>query len=273
MQTLMSTNHSPSTPFSNLLAGMQREGDHHSIVLPEDWLQGRTAYGGLSASLCLEAVQRSLGELPPLRSAQFCFVGPATGQLKMVTEVLRKGKSTVLVAADLTGEAGLAVRSTFCFGLGRESAHAHQSFVMPDVPAPQACPSYYTWPGLVNFMNHFEGRLARGARPGTPGAKPEMTVWLRHRDAGDESSLVRLLSLADALPPPALVMSRSIPMISTMTWSMEMLAAQPHSDSGWWLVQATADTSREGYSAQSTVIWSPDGQPILVARQNVVIFG
>lgn len=269
----MSRSHLDLTTYSTLIAGMQREGDHHIISLPEDWLQGRTAYGGLSASLCLEAIQRSYDALPPLRSAQFCFVGPASGGLSISSQVLRKGKSTVLVASDLTGDSGLAVRATFCFGAGRESSHDHQSFVMPNVPAPEECPSYYTWPNRVNFMNHFEGQLALGARPGTPDAKPEMTVWLRHYDEGDESSLVRLLSLADALPPPALVMSQTVPIISTMTWNIEMLDAKPFSESGWWLVQARADTSQEGYSAQQTVIWRPDGKPVLVARQNVVIFG
>jgi hypothetical protein len=39
------------------------------------------------------------------------------------------------------------------------------------------------------------------------------------------------------------------------------------------LVQAIADTSREGYSSQSIVIWNSDGKPVLTSRQNVAIFG
>lgn len=41
------------TPFSTLTAVMQKEGDHQIINLPSDWLQGRTAYGGLIAGNCL----------------------------------------------------------------------------------------------------------------------------------------------------------------------------------------------------------------------------
>ena len=252
---------------------MQPNNDRHTITLPSDWLQGRTAYGGLSAALCLEATQRSVPDLPPLRSAQFCFVGPATGRLTVGADVLRRGKSTVLVGADLSGDGGLAVRSTLCFGTGRPSVHDYQNLAMPQVPGPKECPSYYVWPNRPNFMNHFDGRLVRGATPRTPGAKPEMTVWLRHYDTGDESSLVRLLALADALPPAAVILSTEHTPISTVTWSIDMLEGKPFSATGWWLVQATADTSREGYSAQSTVIWSPDGEPVLVARQNVAIFG
>jgi acyl-CoA thioesterase len=122
-------------------------------------------------------------------------------------------------------------------------------------------------------MNHFEGRLAGGALPGTPDMPPEMTVWLRHQERGDEPSLVRLIALADALPPAAMVMSKVLHPFITMTWSIDMLDAQPVTSDGWWLVKTKADTSQEGYSAQSTVIWNSDGQPVLVARQNVAIFG
>jgi hypothetical protein len=62
-------------------------------------------------------------------------------------------------------------------------------------------------------------------------------------------------------------------MISTMTWSIDTLDARPSTPTGWWLAQTVADTSREGYSAQSNVIWSSDGKPVLVAHQNVAIFG
>ena len=111
------------TPFSALTAAMLDDGDSHLITVPDDWLQGRTAYGGLSAAMTLEAIYRSEKDLPPLRSAQFCFIGPATGELRVSNSVLRKGKSTVVVGASLDGESGIAVRSTLCFGAGRESTH------------------------------------------------------------------------------------------------------------------------------------------------------
>ena len=264
---------SKMTPFSTLIDGMQQNVDCHSISLPTDWLQGRTAYGGLSAALCLEATHRGNENLPPLRSAQYCFVGPATGNLNISAQILRKGKSTTLVGCDMTGDSGLAVRSTLCFGASRPSSHHYQSLVMPQVAGPDDCPAYFNWTASPSFARHFDGRLAAGAMPRTNGAKPEMSVWLRHHDIGDETSMVRLLALADALPPAALVLATDPMPISTLTWSIDVLEAYPSNSTGWWLAQATCDTSREGYSAQETVIWSPDGKPVLVARQNVAIFG
>ena len=106
--------HATLTGFSKMLGTLAAVDDQFVISLPADWLQGRTAYGGLSASLCLEATLRAFADLPPLRSAQFAFIGPATGDLRITPKILRQGKSAVFTSVDLEGEAGLAVRATFC---------------------------------------------------------------------------------------------------------------------------------------------------------------
>lgn len=263
----------PQTPFSALIAALRAQADGYAIELPADWLQGRTAYGGLSAALCLEAALQAHAELPPLRSAQFCFIGPATGVLRMVPKLLRKGKSTVVLGVDLEGDSGLAARAALCFGASRPVAQDYASLRMPALPAPEAGPPYYSWPNRPNFMSHFDGRLAAGCRPGAPSQAPEMTVWLRHLDQGEGHPLVRLLALADALPPAALVLYEQAVPISTMTWSIDFLDAAPQTADGWWLAHAVADTAQQGYSAQRTTIWNRDGQPTLIARQNVVLFG
>jgi hypothetical protein len=188
------------TNFSRMLRTLERQADHFTIALPSDWLQGRTAYGGLSAALCLQATLRTFPDLPPLRSAQFSFIGPATGALRVTANMLRQGKSTAFTSADLEGENGLAARATFCFGADRSLAFNFANVPMPIGPSLEKSSSYYDWPTKPNFMSHFEGRLAAGARPGTPGARPEMLVWLRHRNEEIDGSLVSLLALADAYP-------------------------------------------------------------------------
>ena len=261
------------TPFSQLIQGLKEvDKDHHVVTVPSDWLQGRTAYGGLSAALCLEAVQRAIPGLPPLRSAQFAFIGPATGELRVTSSTLRAGRSSVFAGADLMGEDGLATRATFCFGRSRAVDHDHAEVPAPASPPLESLPDYFGWPGQPNFMSHFDGRLAAGAGPRTPGAEPRMLVWLRHRDEGVDPGMVSMLAMADALPPAAMVLFRAAAPISTMTWSIEILDPDFHSDTGWWLVKCTADTAQAGYSAQQTTIWSPDGKPVLIARQNVAIF-
>jgi hypothetical protein len=68
----------PMTEFSDLLRGMRRDGDAWTAPVSDDWLQGRTLFGGLSGALSLEAVAREFTDLPSLRSAQFALI-PGTG--------------------------------------------------------------------------------------------------------------------------------------------------------------------------------------------------
>ncbi len=113
--------------FTALMASMAADGETSSVTATEDWLQGRTIYGGLTAAFCLESVAQHFDELPPLRSAQFSFVGPASGTVMIRPTILRRGKSTVFVGVDLFGEAGLATRATLCYGMARPSSVAYSS--------------------------------------------------------------------------------------------------------------------------------------------------
>ena len=88
------------TEFSELMQGVRRDGAAWQVSVSDDWIQGRTIYGGLDAAICLETAQREFADLPPLRSAQFAFIGPATGKLRMTPSELRRGKSTVFAGVD-----------------------------------------------------------------------------------------------------------------------------------------------------------------------------
>ncbi len=212
-------------------------------------------------------------DLPPLRSAQFAFIGPASGPLSISASVLRRGKSAVFVAADLTGDAGLATRALLSFGVARDSKLAYANVPMPDVTAPESSEPFF--PGdrpTITFQQHFESRKGGAARPFSPGEEPEYLIWFRHRDAQARKGLVPLIALADAPPPASMVMFPQPAPISTMTWSMDMLSDAPMTDDGWWLVQSRAETAVQGYSAQMMTVWNARGEAVIAARQNVAIF-
>ncbi len=261
------------TSFTGLLAALAAEGDSFRTTISDDWLQGRTAHGGLSAALCLEAARRAVPELPPLRSAQFTLVGPAAGPLTITPSVLRRGKSAVFVGVDLLGEAGLAARASLSFGVARQSAIAYEALPMPKVKS--VADSEYFFPEgrtAISFQQHFESRLAGGVRPITPGAKPEYLIWYRHRDGGARTGIVPLIALADGPPPAIMVLFSQFAPISTMTWSLDILSDAPATTDGWWLIQSLATTAQQGYSTQAMMLWNADGKPTIAASQNVAIF-
>ena len=107
--------------FTELAGGAPYSDGALTQTIPPKWMQGRTTYGGLTAALCLETAMRAFPELPPLRSAQVSFIGPAGGAVEGRARMLRQGKSVTFVEADLFGEKGIATRATFAFGGARAS--------------------------------------------------------------------------------------------------------------------------------------------------------
>jgi hypothetical protein len=197
-------------------------------------------------------------------------VGPAAGALSIRAEILRRGKSTLFMGVDLVGEQGLATRAILTFGTARESRLAHVDLPCPSVPAPDAAPDFFPHGRGPNFTQQFEFKLAGGTPMGTSGA-PDFLVWIRHKDPAARS-LAALVALADALPPPAVTLFPERAPISTMTWSLDVLADAPADDDGWRLMKSRADTVLEGYSAQDMAVWDRAGTPLIVARQNVAVF-
>lgn len=250
------------------------EGDGFTIEAPADWAQGRTLYGGITAAFAYEAVRRSHEGLGQLRSAQLSFIGPAAGKLRFTSSLLRRGKSSALIAADCFNEDGHAARALFVFGAARESKVTHDFFPMPNVPMPNEVSSFRKEGGVAprGFWNNFETRLASGARLfDKEAARPEFAVWTRFLDAGGADPTTALLAIADCLPPAAMVFFPQPGPISTMTWTVD-IARVPASLDGWHLLWAASEQAANGYSLQNMAMWSDAGELIAVGRQNVAIF-
>lgn len=256
---------------ATLLSGLTAEGDGHAITVTEDWLQGRTIYGGLGAAICVESTLRLWPDLPPLRSAQFAFIGPATGRLTVRPTILRRGKSTTFVAADLVGESGLATRALLCFGAARASVLSYAQVAMPDVARWDACPRFFPENPPIAFARHFDSGRAGPGELVQGGDDPTLLVWLRHRGEAP-ASITSLVALADALPPAAMVMFRNHAPISTMTWDIDILTERLDTTDGWWLVRSQAEHVADGYSGQAITLWNAAGEPVAVSRQNIAVF-
>lgn len=260
-----------ATRFSDLLSAMRDDDGGLSLEIEDSWCQGRTIFGGLSAALCLEAALRAVPDLPPLRSANVTFVGPAEGVMRGEAQVLRRGKSVCFVEADLIGDKGLATRCVFAFGGARASALDQTWTGAPDVPAPDACEVFIPLGFGPNFVQHFETRLARGARPLEGALAHDHYVWVRHRDVA-ATGMTALVALADMLPPAVLSMTKQLAPVSSMTWMFNVLTAQPETREGWWLLQSCAEQAGNGYASQDMRIWTRDLDLVVAGRQNVAVF-
>jgi acyl-CoA thioesterase len=208
-----------------------------------------------------------------LRSAQFAFVGPASGVVTARAALLRQGKSTVFAGVDLHGDSGLATRALLCFAAGRPSALSHSDLPAPRVPPPESLPDFFDGRLAPAFSHHFEARRAGGAMPVSGAATPDLLLWIRHRDRQVAADATTLVALADAAPPAAMTMFTNPAPISTMTWSLDILAdPTPATMAGWILMRSTAQSVAHGYSTQAMFLWDEAGVPLMSASQCVAVF-
>ena len=260
------------TPFTEVLANLKPSDGGFSATLPADWLQGRTAYGGLMAALGLQAVLQALPELPPVRSAQVAFIGPSGSHVDIEVSVLRKGRSMTFVQCDLRSEKGLATRCVFCFGAARPSRLGAIDLPPPQLRPPDELPEFLGFEGAPAFTRHYETRLVAGGRPGSGSRSASPLVWVRHREQKARGSMVALLALADMLPPAMLSTLDHLVPASSVNWHVDFLVADVPVDDGWRLLLSEAESAGEGYSSQRMVAWDRRGNPLLVSRQAVAIF-
>lgn len=261
----------PTPTLAQVLATLAADRDGWTLEAPPSWSQGRTLYGGMTAALCWAAATHSFPGLPPLRSAQFSFVGPAGGRLRFSAELLRQGRSATIIAVEARGEQGIAARALLTCGAARESQVTHDRAAAPAVPQPSECPSLFPAPEVgPTFARNFEMRLAVGNPPFGRG-DPEFTVWTRLARPNGADPLTAILALADALPPAAMVVFPAFGVISTMSWSIDFDRAPDRAD-GWFLQRSTSESTADGYSRQAMALWDEEGRRVLAARQTVAIF-
>ena len=236
-------------------------------VIPENWLQGRTAYGGFSAALALHAAQASDTDLPPLRSAQVAFVGPLAGPVIVRATRLRRGRNAAFVQADVESEAGLGLRATFVFMGPIESRVEFRQGEAPAFARPTGAAA--TFSGKAPFFTQNFDFLDR--RDATVGPA-EWLRWVRLKERDGLDPIVALLAVADCLPPAAFKLLGGPAPVSSLTWLVNILGPQPVTEDGWWLLRANADYASAGSSSQQMGIWNSAGEAVAEQMQSVAIF-
>ncbi|WP_068076799.1 thioesterase family protein [Novosphingobium lentum] len=251
-----------------ILASAEAVGDGLTVTIPDGWLQGRTAFGGLSSALALHAARRIVPDAPPLRSAQVAFVGPVSGNVTVTARLLRRGRNATWVTAEIAGQSGVGLVTTFVFMGAIDSALQVAGEAAPGGLLPPG-------EGLVprngpGFIGNFEWRYAavEGDEP-----QAELLRWVRLRDREGLDVETELLCVADVLPPGVMPLLRGPEPISSMTWMCNLLAAAPRTDDGWWLLRSRGVYADAGTSSQDMMLWNAAGEPVIAGMQSVAVFG
>jgi acyl-CoA thioesterase len=238
---------------------------------PAEWSQGRTLYGGLTAALALQAARTAGGAaLPPLKSAQILYAGPAAGPLRFTAQLLRRGKSATAIGVDCLAGGDVALRAAFLFAQPRASAIAHDFTRFPDVEPPDAYERREQARTVAAFFDNFELRPAGGSLPLSGSDHPEFMAWVRHRDASGVDPSLSLVALGDCLPPAAISSLTQFAPLSSMNWNFEL--PRPATAGEWFLLCSSSRRAADGYSFQTMRAWNEARELVLTGSQTVAIF-
>ena len=253
-----------------ILAMREETASGFRTTIPDEWLQGRTAYGGLSAALAYEGAKAADVDLPPLRSAQVSFIGPLSGEVEISARLMRRGRNAAFVAAEVSGEKGVGTSAMFVFMSEIDSHVSHSEGGPPQVAPPQPLAEgtapLGSAPGFIrNFdMTGFESFEAQGAA--------DVVRWFRLKDRRGIDPMTELVLIGDGLPPAAMTLMRERVNISSLTWLYNVLAP-PETSDGWWLLRAESDHAEHGASSQDMSVWNADGDLVARGMQSVALFG
>jgi acyl-coenzyme A thioesterase PaaI-like protein len=262
------------TTFSQLLASAVREADTWKLDVPEDWMQGRTAFGGLQVAFALHAMRWLLPSVP-LRTLQTTFLAPVAGCMRARARVLRQGKNVALVEARLGDDAAPQAIVIGAFGVARSSV------VERDVERPQIAFSrdHHAGPsfdeprdGAPGFARHFEVRRLLGRPPFSGDTTHHHVLDVRFED-GDRTTEAQLIAIADFIPPIGMSFLQTPAPGSTLTWMLELLvedlsAVRP----GAFRVHAELVAARNGYTSQAVTVFAPDGTALALSHQHMLVF-
>jgi acyl-CoA thioesterase len=261
-----------TTKFSQLMKHAKRAQGAALVDVPSDWMQGRTVFGGLQVAIALEAM-RTLVRGTTLRTLQATFVAPvAEGVVAARANVMRQGKSATHVEARLVEDDVTLAVVIGVFGSARASKAVRHP-TQPVVTDEAATEIPFVAGLFPSFTQHFTARWLRGAFPFSGQPNHAQVIEVGMKDDGPTTE-GHVISIADFIPPVALSHLDSPAPGSTLTWMLEFL----RDDVGklpltGWRVDAELVAARDGYTSQSVMVFGPDGTPVALSRQSMLVFG
>jgi acyl-CoA thioesterase len=262
--------------FQALLAGVKEtdQANEYSAHVDATWLQGRTAFGGLSTALIVKAMLEVIPADRQLRSVAVMFVGPVPeGDHRIKLRELRVGGSVTHMQGELLCDGEVAATVSAAFGKDRQSAASLAGPVMPDVVAPDSIQALPYIEGLTpTFTQHFDMRICSGGLPFSQSESADFSLWLRFKETGT-ADLAALIAIADVPPMPGLNMIKAPGIGSSLSWYLEFPQAVSKADmSDWWFYDYRSQAAGNGYFHNYATIWDANGKAVMFSRQVATVF-
>lgn len=237
----------------------------------QEWMQGRTLYGGASALVAYTMAMRAFPGLPPLRAGQVGFVAPVGEDIELNAQIIRQGRNVTQVRSEILSDGKVALTALWLFAEERE-ANAVRPADPPENWPGTPLDSELTMQGEApSFVaNNFEIRHGQ-ARDADHGAT--IRRWARLTESHALDPVGKLVLMGDVMPPGAMrIMQRRGP-ISSINWSFNVLDPHSQSPDGWYLAENASQYAGAGYSSERLRMWDANGCQVLDGLQCVAVFG
>lgn len=243
------------------------------LVVPEDWLQGKAAFGGLQTVAALRALEE-LADGRPLRSMSVSFVGSTGGRaLTARPQLLRAGRSVTQARCDLMADDDVVCSVTAAYGVPRTSVVERRP--TRELGDPADAVSMPFMPGIMpNFVQYMDIRYAEGGYPFMGGKGDTHAGWCRHRtDPG--SPVAAIVGLLDAWPSPALQQLKGPAPASSVTWTAQFLELPERItvDDFLWFEARVVGAHGDGFVTMRGELYDREGRMLAHLEQLVAVYG
>ncbi len=278
-----------TTPFSRNIASRAMSGGDYALAFDDTFRGVAGQFGGLALAASLQVAADELDDPSLLvRSASCVFVAPVpVGEVSARVAILRRGRSVAHISVALRSDDDRPLLHTIAV-LGRtRPGFAFTARRRPDVPAPDACPSFLAPPPhgetpppppwtTTPFWQSVDRRIAAGHHwweRGWQGGNSTGALWLRLREPPPDEAARRLVamaftdmagqSIAEYIGPEAPPWG----MVSTDHTAHAL--ACPRSD--WLLVSFRANRAADGFVSVATEVWDETGELVALGTQVVLL--
>lgn len=246
------------------------------LMIPKDWAQGRTAFGGISAGIAYQAIASQVTDGRVLRSYTTNFVGPLALEQPFIVEVkcLRTGKNVSQYTAQIIQEEQVCVFVQACFGMARTSKIAVPNTENHGMPQPLKAKFIPQIPKVTpKFFQHFDLSIHEGSMPFTGGKNSCYHGFMRYKKPPATMTDAHLITMIDAWPPTLLQMLRWPAPASTVSWNLEFI--HPHHEvngEDWFAYKVDTRQAADGYGHTEATIWNKHNDVVAISRQTVAVF-
>ncbi|MEX0965529.1 MAG: thioesterase family protein [Pseudohongiellaceae bacterium] len=241
----------------------------------EDWSQGRSAFGGLSAAFAVTAMRKKLAQAQTIRSLMVSFIAPIpAGEITAEAQLLRQGKNVTQCSASVISEGQTGLQAMAVFGNSRE-AYKPPSAPLQQLPEKTNGLAFSDRAKrLPHFLQYFDGYWMDGGMPFSGDYKPYLKLWARHKQGLSRFPIEKIVMIAD-IPPPVLLSHFDQPPVpaSSLSWSLEFVEAPESVTGEWFYLEFVVDAAADGYTQQSGRIFDETGRLVALTRQCMVYFG